>query len=84
MQTSLSICCQWRLLCGYHSNIPVDARKQGGIIKVKHDSLKKKFRGLLHVILSMASAKQKLLSSGVIIFIVDSKYYIKDTCSQNI
>ena len=51
---------------------------------MKHDSLKKKFRGLLHVILSMASAKQKLLSSGVIIFIVDSKYYIKDTCSQNI
>jgi hypothetical protein len=27
MQTSLSICCQWRLSCGYHSNIPVDARK---------------------------------------------------------
>lgn len=32
---------------------------------MKHDSLKKKFRGLMHAILSMASAKQILLSSGV-------------------
>jgi len=37
----------------------------GGIIKVKHYSPKKKFRVLMNVILSKASAKQTLLSSGV-------------------